>query len=85
MIVGRAITLEREPSKKKQKCDNFIISNKEKSNIAIAILEKGWLDGTIILLYFGGRWHSVRAQTWTGLEIRVSYDCFIENKVDIDR
>ena len=47
----RAITLEREPSKKKQrtdtkngakriKSDNFTRSNKEKSNIAIAILEK---------------------------------------------
>jgi hypothetical protein len=50
-IVGRAITLEREPSKKKQrtdtkkdakriKSDNFTKSNREKSNIAIAILEK---------------------------------------------
>ena len=50
-IVGRAITLEREPSKKKQridtkkdakriKSDNFPRSNREKSNIAIAILEK---------------------------------------------
>ena len=50
-IVGRAITLEREPSKKKQrtetkkdakriKSDNFTRSNREKSNIAIAILEK---------------------------------------------
>ena len=55
-IVGRAITLEREPSKKKQrietkkdskwiKSDNFTRNNREKSNIAIAILEKlmiGW-------------------------------------------
>jgi hypothetical protein len=55
-IVGRAITLEREPSKKKQrtdtkkdakriKNDNFTRSNREKSNIAITILEKlmiGW-------------------------------------------
>ena len=50
-IVGREITLEREPSKKKQrtdikkdvkriKSDNFTRSNREKSNIAIAILEK---------------------------------------------
>ena len=66
-IVGRAITLERKPSKKKQrtdnkkkqrtdtkkkqrtdtkkvakkiKSDNFTRCNKEKSNIAIAILEK---------------------------------------------
>ena len=49
-IVGRAITLEREPSKKKQrtdtkndakriKSDNFTRSNREKSNIAITILE----------------------------------------------
>ena len=49
-IVGRAITLEREPSKKKQrtdtkndpkriKSDNFTGSKREKSNIAIAILE----------------------------------------------
>ena len=49
-IVGRAITLERKPSKKKQrtdtkkdakriKSDNFTWSNREKSNIAIAILE----------------------------------------------
>ena len=45
-IVGRAITLEREPSKKQQrtdtkknakriKSDNFTNSNREKSNIAI--------------------------------------------------
>jgi hypothetical protein len=50
-IFGRAITLEREPTKKKQrtdtfkdakriKIDNFTRSNREKSNIAIAILEK---------------------------------------------
>ena len=50
-LVGRAITLEREPSKKKQrtytkkdaksiKSDNFTRGNREKSNIAIAILEK---------------------------------------------
>ena len=49
-IVERAITLERNPSKKKQrsdtkkdakriKSDNFIRGNREKSNIAIAILE----------------------------------------------
>jgi hypothetical protein len=49
--VGRAITLERKPSKKKQrtdtkkdakriKSDNFTRSNREKSNIAIAIMEK---------------------------------------------
>ena len=49
-IDGRAITLEREPSKKKQRTqtkkdakrinsDNFTRSNREKSNIAIAILE----------------------------------------------
>ena len=45
-IVGRAITLEREPSKQKKKTDtkkdakriksnNFTRSNREKSNIAI--------------------------------------------------
>ena len=42
-IVGRAITLERKPSKKDAKgikSDNFTRSNREKSNIAIAILEK---------------------------------------------
>ena len=50
-IVGRAIILEGEPSKKKQrtdtkkdvkriKSDNFTRSNREKSNIAISILEK---------------------------------------------
>ena len=50
-IVGRVTTLEREPSKKKHRTDtkkdakrikrnNFIRSNKQKSNIAIAILEK---------------------------------------------
>ena len=50
-IVGRTITLERKLSKKKQitdtkkdakriKSDYFTRSNKEKSNIAIAILEK---------------------------------------------
>ena len=49
MIVGRAITLEREPSKKKQrtdtkkaakriKSDNFTRSNREMLNIANAIL-----------------------------------------------
>ena len=54
MIVGRAITLERDSSKKKQKTDtkkdakriksfNFTKSNKEKSNSAIAILEKGMI------------------------------------------
>ena len=54
-IVGRAITLEREPSKKEErtdtkkdekriKSDNFTRSNREKSNIAIAILEK-WMIG----------------------------------------
>ena len=54
-IVGRAITLERKISKKKQrtdtkkdakriKSDNFTWSNREKSNIAIAILEK-WMIG----------------------------------------
>ena len=50
-IVGRVITREREQSKKKQrtdtknkakkiKSDNFTRGNREKSNIAIAILEK---------------------------------------------
>ena len=45
-IVGRAITIEREIKKrnynkyKKIKCDNFTRSNREKSNIAIAILGK---------------------------------------------
>ena len=55
-LSGRAIILERKPSKKKQrtdtkkdakriKSDNFTRSNREKSDIAIAILEKliiGW-------------------------------------------
>ena len=47
-IVGRAITLERKPSKKKQRTDikkdakmvksnNFTRGNREKSNIAIAL------------------------------------------------
>ena len=51
MIVERAITFERKPSKKKQKTDskkdakriksdNFTRSNTKKSNIAIAIFEK---------------------------------------------
>ena len=50
-IVGRAITLESEPSKRKQRTDtkkdgkritsdNFKRTNREKSNIAIALLEK---------------------------------------------
>ena len=50
-LVGREITLEREPYKKKQrtdtkkdvkriKSDNFTMSKREKPNIAIAILEK---------------------------------------------
>ena len=49
-IIGRAITLEREPSQKKQrtdtkkdakgiKGDNLTRGNREKSNNAIAILE----------------------------------------------
>ena len=49
-IDGRAITLEREPLKMKERTDtkkdakrirsvNFTRSNREKSNIAIAILE----------------------------------------------
>ena len=62
----RVRTLERKPSKKKQrtdtkkyakriKSDNFTRSNREKSIIAIAILErKKLLDGTIIISYFGG-------------------------------
>ena len=56
-IVGSAITLEREPWKKKQrantkkgakriKSDNFTRGNREKW--------MEWLDGTIITLYFGG-------------------------------
>ena len=64
-IIGRLITLERGPSKKKQrtntkkvakriKGDNFTRSNREKSSTAIAILEKWMLDGTIIISYFGG-------------------------------
>ena len=51
VIVRRAITLERKPSQKKQrtdtkkdtnriKSDNFTRSNREKSNITIAILKK---------------------------------------------
>ena len=50
-MIGRAINLERKSSKKKQrtntkkdakriKSDKFTKSNREKSNIAIAILEK---------------------------------------------
>ena len=57
-IVGRAITIERKPSKKKQRTDtkkdvkrtrsdNFTRSNREKSNIVIAILKNELLDGTI--------------------------------------
>ena len=64
-IVGRAITLEGEPSTMKQrtdtkknankiKSDNSTRSNREKSNIAIAILEIWMIDGTIIILYFSG-------------------------------
>ena len=34
--------------------DKFKSSNREKSNIAIAILEKLMLDGNIIISYFGG-------------------------------
>ena len=49
-IVGRAITLEREPSKRKQRTDtikdgkrnNFTRSNREKSNIAITIFENNY-------------------------------------------
>ena len=36
------------------KSDNFTMSNREKSNIAIAILENEWFDSTIIISYFGG-------------------------------
>ena len=40
-MVGRAITLEREPSKKKQRTDNKNDARKIKSdNYTIAILEK---------------------------------------------
>ena len=42
---------------KKIKSDNFTRGNKEKSNRAIAILEKwiiGQQDSTIIISYFGG-------------------------------
>ena len=57
----RTTTLEKEPSKKKQrtdtkkaakriKSDNFTRSNREKSNIAIAILEM-LMIGTIIISY----------------------------------
>ena len=53
-IVGKAITLERKQSKKKQKTDtkkntkriisdNITRSNREKSIIAIAILQNEWL------------------------------------------
>ena len=53
-IVGRAITLKRMPSKKKQKTDikkdakriksdNFTWSNREKFNIAIALLKIGMI------------------------------------------
>jgi hypothetical protein len=37
-----------------EKSDNFTMSNREKSNIAIAILENEWLDGNILFSYFGG-------------------------------
>ena len=61
-IVGRAITLKREPSKKKQKIDtkkgakmiksdNCTRSIEEKSNIAIAILEKLPFLNSAFLLY----------------------------------
>ena len=65
-IVGRAITLERKLSKKKQrtdtkkdgkriKNDNFTRSNREKSNIAIEILEKLMIGRHHDYFYFGGR------------------------------
>ena len=38
---------------KRIKSDNFTRNNKEKSNMAIAILEKECLDGTMIISYFG--------------------------------
>jgi hypothetical protein len=64
-IVGRAITLERKPSKKKQRTDtkmdakrinndNFTRSNREKSNIAIAILEElmiGWHNNYFVFCW----------------------------------
>ena len=39
---------------KRIKSDKFKRSNREKSNIAIAILENEWLEGNIIISYFGG-------------------------------
>ena len=66
IAIGRAITLEREPSKKKQrtdtkkeanriKSDKFTRSIRGKSNIAIAILEKlPFLKETKIISHFGG-------------------------------
>ena len=58
-IVGRAITLEREPSKIKQRSDTKRMQRRlrviEKSSI---LLSQYWkfkcIDGTIIISYFGG-------------------------------
>ena len=65
-IVGRAITLERKPSKKSkelipkrmQKGLRVITLQGaiEKSTILLSYYRKNeWLDGTIIISYFGGR------------------------------
>ena len=39
---------------KAKKSNDFTRGNREKSNIKIAILKIDWLDGTIIISYFGG-------------------------------
>ena len=61
-IVGRALTLEREPSKKKQitdtKKDARVITLQGAIEKSLILLSQYWkvecLDGTIIISYFGG-------------------------------
>ena len=66
VIVGREINLEREPSKKKQRNDTKKDAKRIKNLITFqGAIEKSpimllqyfkfkWLDGTIIISYFGG-------------------------------
>ena len=53
VIVKRGMTIKREQSRIKQGsyCNNSTGSNREKSNIVIAILENGQLDTTIIVSF----------------------------------
>ena len=64
-IVGRAITLERKPSKKKQRTDtkknakrikgyNFTRSNGKSLILLSQYWKNEWLDGTLIISYFSG-------------------------------